>query len=154
MTRLPSYNGTPLRQALDRAGQYLQTTGNMSPYADTIGSSSTTYASCRQSYSVVMTDGKWNSAGPYSTVGNTDSASTTMPDGTSFPATAPFRDNNSGSLADIVYVYLFKNDGAEFWMAWAFWDRVIKVVMFSVFAWMYHGAAKNAEERGSVPAKR
>ena len=60
----------------------------------------------------------------------------------------------AGSLADIVYVYLFKNDGAEFWMAWAFWDRVIKVVMFSVFAWMYHGAAKNAEERGSVPAKR
>ena len=59
----------------------------------------------------------------------------------------------SGTLTDIVYMYFFKNDGTEFWMAWAFWDRVIKVVMFSIFAWMYHGAARHAEERDSASDK-
>ncbi|HMN82365.1 MAG TPA: PilC/PilY family type IV pilus protein [Burkholderiaceae bacterium] len=105
MTRLPTYNGTPLRQALDRTGQYLQATGSMSPYADTIGSPDTSYASCRQSYAVVMTDGKWNGSGPYSTVGNLDNNSQTMPDGTVYSPAAPYRDGNSGNLADIAFKY-------------------------------------------------
>jgi type IV pilus assembly protein PilY1 len=105
MTRLPTYNGTPLRQALDRTGQYLKATGNMSPYADTIGSPSTSYASCRQSYSVMMTDGKWNGSGPYSAVGNMDNSSQTTPDGTAYTPAAPYSDGNSGNLADIAFKY-------------------------------------------------
>ncbi len=105
MTRLPASGGTPLRQAFDRSGRYLQQTGSGGPYADSPGSSTTTYTSCRQSYSVVMTDGIWNGAGPASATGNVDNTATTTPDGRSYTPRRPFMDNNTSSLADIAFNY-------------------------------------------------
>ncbi len=105
MSRLPASGGTPLRQALDRVGRYLMTTGVNSPYADTIGDSTTGYASCRQSYSVMMTDGIWNGSGPYTNPGNIDSTSTTLPDGVSYTPIAPYKDTSSDSVADIAFKY-------------------------------------------------
>ncbi|MEZ5729641.1 MAG: hypothetical protein R3E48_17600 [Burkholderiaceae bacterium] len=81
MQRLPASGGTPLTQALDRTGRYLQMTGSRSPYADSIGTSGTAFTSCRQSYSVMMTDGIWNGSGPYTNPGNSDNARAPRPTG-------------------------------------------------------------------------
>ncbi|HKK14558.1 MAG TPA: hypothetical protein VKA14_07850, partial [Gammaproteobacteria bacterium] len=52
--------GTPLRDALNRVGQYFQTSGVNSPYAEDPGNQDGTEYACRQNFSVVMTDGLWN----------------------------------------------------------------------------------------------
>jgi uncharacterized PurR-regulated membrane protein YhhQ (DUF165 family) len=56
----------------------------------------------------------------------------------------------AGSLIDVFYVYAFKHEVAAFWLTWAFWDRIIKIALFGMLAWMYRGAAKHAGERESA----
>ncbi len=55
-------NGTPLRAALNRAGQYFSETGGSGPWGPGSG---TSQLSCRQNFAILTTDGYWNSdAGP------------------------------------------------------------------------------------------
>jgi hypothetical protein len=49
--------GTPLRDALDDAGQYFSRTDDRGPWSSTPGDSGGEDISCRQSYTVLMTDG-------------------------------------------------------------------------------------------------
>lgn len=53
-----STNGTPLRQALGRAGEYFTDTAGTGPYGPETGSNQ---VSCRQNFAIMTTDGYWNS---------------------------------------------------------------------------------------------
>jgi len=95
--------GTPLRRALDHAGRYYDRTdgSNLGPWADNPANPGTAAtekaAACRKSFTVLMTDGYWNSDAA-STVGivnvNVDGS-----------APSPFGDSYSNTLADIAYYY-------------------------------------------------
>gem|GEM_PF-633104 len=95
--------GTPLRRALDNAGRYYDRSdgANFGPWADDPakpGNAATEKAAaCRKSFTILMTDGYWNS----------DAASTTgivnvNVDGS---APSPFKDSYSNTLADIAWYY-------------------------------------------------
>jgi type IV pilus assembly protein PilY1 len=106
--------GTPLRRALNAAGQYYSRSDNAGPWGNTPGNSSDSspHLSCRQSYTILMTDGFWNGADP--AVGNVDDAdgpTITGPNAQTFQYTAadPYRDDFSNTLADVAMEY-WKND--------------------------------------------
>jgi hypothetical protein len=94
-----SSGGTPLQAALWRAGQYYDADDGQS------GSISTTApwaieedgGACQQSFSILMTDGFWNSS--FSSAGNADGDGNTIHDG------APFGDIYSNTLADVAMTY-------------------------------------------------
>ena len=105
LERLPAHDGTPLRAAVQRAGEYLKLTGTGSPYADNPSATTgITYTSCRASYSVVMTDGVWNTD-TVDAGGNIDGTSRTLPDGRSYTPGAPFDDTSSNTIADLSFLY-------------------------------------------------
>ena len=109
LVRLPANGSTPLRLALGRAGEYYRTTsGKNSPYAEDPQVSEGTQHSCRANYTIMMTDGIWNgsAASNASTDNeNVDDTARTLPDGTSYIPTSPYKDGNSGSLADVAFYY-------------------------------------------------
>ncbi|MGC1954142.1 MAG: PilC/PilY family type IV pilus protein [Gammaproteobacteria bacterium] len=98
--RLPAWGGTPLRSSLMRAGEMFKTDR---PYHDDPGANSNFGPVCRQNYSIVMTDGIWNTDNP--SIGNTDNGTRALPDGVTYTPRAPFKDSNSNSLADLAFEY-------------------------------------------------
>lgn len=110
LQRFSSEGGTPLRTAIQRAGQYYSTSsGTNNPYAEFPQVSLGTELSCRKNYHVLMTDGIWNSDN-ITAYGNADSVAATLPDGIAFPAAlAPYSDGNSDSVADIAF-YFWRTD--------------------------------------------
>ncbi|AGG88400.1 pilus assembly protein [Rhodanobacter denitrificans] len=97
--------GTPLRQALDAVGKYYKTA---QPW-QTLTSGTTEELACRQSYTILTTDGFWNDDPP-SSVGNVDNTKAgpvTGPNNQPFtynPA-LPYSDNQSDTLADVAMKY-------------------------------------------------
>ena len=110
LQRFSSEGGTPLRTAIQRAGQYYSTSsGTNNPYAEFPQVSLGTELSCRKNYHVMMTDGIWNNDN-ITAYGNADSVAATLPDGIAFPASlAPYADGNSNSVADIAF-YFWRTD--------------------------------------------
>lgn len=109
-------NGTPLRSALDAVGQYYKTDqpwGSMSSDPDYGTASGNTELACRQSYTILTTDGFWNGAGASSAVGDADSTVKTNTGSNNqsytFTAAQPYRDGLSGTLADVA-MYYWVND--------------------------------------------
>jgi type IV pilus assembly protein PilY1 len=100
--------GTPLHGALRRAGMYYEETGGNGPWGPQSG---TTQLSCRQSYSILTTDGYWNNGDSYPTaLGNVDNTAATVlaPDGTvayQYTPSAPYRDGFADTLADVAMHY-------------------------------------------------
>jgi len=106
LVRLPTYNGTPLRAALGRVGAYYSTTsGTNNPYAEEPQVKEETQHSCRANYTIMMTDGIWNGNNASGVSGNVDNTAKSLPDGTSYSPSAPFKDDNSNSLADVAFYY-------------------------------------------------
>ncbi|MEN9560043.1 MAG: type 4 fimbrial biosis protein PilY1, partial [Pseudomonadota bacterium] len=104
LTKLPASGNTPLRSAMTRAGNYFTTSDINSPAASNPGvDGDLTAAACRQNFHIMMTDGMWN--GDTISIGNTDSTATTLPDGTSYVSSSPYKDTNSNSLADVAFKY-------------------------------------------------
>lgn len=105
--RTPSAGNTPLRRALNRAGQALSGTD---PYRDDPLDSGSTARACRQSFHIALTDGLWNGPTP-SGIGDYDDTAHTLPDGKSYSpaessATAhPYHSGYSVNLADIAFYY-------------------------------------------------
>lgn len=95
--------GTPLRVAVQRAGEFLRRKDVNGPYAAVPGTSIGTEYTCRPSYSIVMTDGLWN--GDKVSVGDTDSSSTSLPDGITYNSRPPYKDGTSNTLADLTFYY-------------------------------------------------
>lgn len=120
-------SGTPLRRALEAAGEYFSRTDNSGPWGATPGTNDTTdHVECRKSYSILMTDGYWNGSDPSSSSVNanndgTNGATHSNPDSqnyierdngnnyTGYIAEDPFQDEHTGTLADVA-MYYWKND--------------------------------------------
>ncbi|WP_337842228.1 PilC/PilY family type IV pilus protein [Rheinheimera sp.] len=120
--RVYDYQGTPLRKALNNAGQYFSRTDNAGPWGKTPGSNdSADHIMCRQSYSILMTDGYWSedsasqaetSAARSNNDGSTSNNQTiTKPGGQSYTysVAGPFSDSYSNTLADVA-MYYWKRD--------------------------------------------
>lgn len=115
-------SGTPLRRSLDDVGQYYSRTDNRGPWGNTPGTddgvATSSHLQCRQSYTILMTDGYWNTgADPASTAAATLNVDGTAGPGHTGPGSAvfnytaisPFTDGNSDTLADVA-MYYWKND--------------------------------------------
>lgn len=106
-------SSTPLRQALNRAGQYFSRSDADGPYGPESGSNQ---LSCRQNFTILTTDGYWNdsSAGSPSPANadNTDGAEITSADGSTtykYTPAPPYKDTTSNTLADVA-MYYWKRD--------------------------------------------
>lgn len=84
--------GTPLRSALDNAGRYYAGSSSPIQTEDEGGS-------CQQNYTIMMTDGYWNSDSDWSGPGNYDGASSHQ------LVRASDRDGQSNTLADVALKY-------------------------------------------------
>jgi type IV pilus assembly protein PilY1 len=93
---------TPLRSALDAVGSYYQ-----DPQPWQTSTSDSTELACRQSYTILTTDGFWRDE--TISVGDVDStkATVTGPNGQSYTytAAAPYADTDSNTLADVAMKY-------------------------------------------------
>ena len=88
--------GTPLRTALNWAGRYYETTtGTNDPWKD---STYTQPLACRQSFTILTTDGYWSDAFALASDQNADGT-----------AARPYRDTYSNTLADVA-MYYYKRD--------------------------------------------
>lgn len=110
-------SGTPLREALGRAGEYFTEIGASGPYGPEEGSNQLT---CRQNFSILTTDGYWNGNAASnsdarkdndSKDGDSDGKKITGPEGAEFEykAVSPYKDGRPDTLADVA-MYYWKND--------------------------------------------
>ncbi|MHC5351790.1 pilus assembly protein [Metapseudomonas furukawaii] len=104
--------GTPLRKALGDAGEYYSRTDESGPWSSTPGQTGGKAYSCRQSYTILTTDGYWNGDaasrdGARANVDNTNGPTISGPDGQSYRYVpkAPFSDSASNTLADVAMYY-------------------------------------------------
>jgi len=89
-------SGTPLRTALNWAGNYYENkTGNDDPWRQTGYANSLT---CRQSFTILTTDGYWSDNFALNAIGNSDGTEA-----------LPYRDTYSNTLADVAMHY-YKRD--------------------------------------------
>lgn len=93
---LQSPSMTPLRRALDAAGQYYENDSSIGPWSTTPGKTGGNLLACRKSFTILMTDGFWNDA-----AAETEGA-TKNNDG---DKGNPFADNRSDTLADVAMYY-------------------------------------------------
>jgi type IV pilus assembly protein PilY1 len=107
---------TPLRRALDDVGQYYSRTDNRGPWGRIPGTNDiSAHLSCRQSYTILMTDGYWtdNTASEAGTTGaraNVDGTAGMNITGTgtesyTYASVTPFTDAHSNTLADVAMYY-------------------------------------------------
>lgn len=113
--------GTPLRRALDGAGQYFSRTDELGPWNDTPGSPGGDDLSCRQTFSILMTDGYTSGGSGFDATaaarradndsGTAHSTLNINPGGPNFSYTPadPFQDGRANTLAD-VSMYYWKRD--------------------------------------------
>ncbi len=108
--------GTPLLTALNAAGQYYSRDDSRGPWGVNPGSGteeSIDHISCRQSFTILMTDGYWSDGDTASGVNNQDgNAGSTIlrPEGDTgasytYAPGAPFSDSHSTTLADVAMKY-------------------------------------------------
>lgn len=103
--------GTPLRPALEDAGEYYSRTDNRGPWGNNPGTNdNSSHVECRPSYTIMMTDGIWNGNDPeIGNVDNTPGPSHTNPksggDDFNYLAVSPFADGHSDTLADMAMKY-------------------------------------------------
>ncbi|MFK2905628.1 pilus assembly protein PilY [Dyella ginsengisoli] len=106
ISRAKASGGTPLRQALGAVGSYYQTAQPWTSKNPTTGGDEE--LACRQSYTILTTDGFWNGNSPgVGNVDNTAAGPITGPTNQPFtynPA-PPFADANSDTLADVAMKY-------------------------------------------------
>lgn len=106
---------TPLRKALAGVGEYFKTPQPWETFAGEPGyqsGASNPVLACRQSYTILTTDGFWNGSSP--DVGNqdgSDGVSIQDPNGQGhkYIAAAPYTDSHDNTLADVAMKF-WKND--------------------------------------------
>jgi len=103
---------TPLRRALGAAGEYYSRTDARGPWSSTPGQAGGTEYACRQSYTILTTDGYWNGDAASNeaarlNVDNLNGPTITGPDGASYRYVpkAPFSDSHANTLADVAMYY-------------------------------------------------
>jgi type IV pilus assembly protein PilY1 len=104
--QIPTSSGTPLLDAMSRAGNYYSTSGDGSPYDTDFGAAAKAgdkELTCRRNYHVMMTDGIWNSS--VSKPGNIDNSRFELPDKKPYEPRSPYRDETKDSLSDVAFKY-------------------------------------------------
>ncbi|MEN5115903.1 PilC/PilY family type IV pilus protein [Luteimonas sp. TWI662] len=101
--------GTPLRTALNSAGEYFSSTGSKGPYGP---QSKQDQYTCRQNFAILTTDGYWNSGG--ADVGDVDGKEGSVIEGPNnqryqYSPVGPYKDGYADTLADVAMQY-WKND--------------------------------------------
>ncbi len=101
--------GTPLIPALVRAGEYYKNSTASGPWGPGTGAAQT---SCRPSFTILTTDGYWNSGS--ASVGNADNTAGSTITGASgetytYAPVRPYLDSQSNTLADVA-MYYWKSD--------------------------------------------
>lgn len=107
MQNLSFPSGTPLREALDRAGKFMQQPVAWHKFPNGSGNTTANTYACRPSYHILMTDGKWNggNGSPSGTL-RADHGSFTLPDGKSYNGSLrPYADGTKDTLADLAMHY-------------------------------------------------
>lgn len=106
-TRFNLASGTPLRSAVERAGNFLTGSIAWEKEPGSTGNTAANTYSCRPSYHIVMTDGMWTNTGEtISNPSRNDSANFILPDGKNYTGNiAPFSDSTQATLADIAMHY-------------------------------------------------
>lgn len=94
----PAANGTPLKAATQRMGEYFSNISNIAQ--DDSGQRYT----CQPNYHLLMTDGYWNENTSLS-VENRDGTSQTLGNGSTYNPAAPYSDSYSNTLADLAMYY-------------------------------------------------
>lgn len=98
--------GTPLRVALKRAGEYFERTDNRGPWGAEPGTNnSTDHLECRQSFTILMTDGYWSGTSNPNVGNADDDDGVAIGDYDGYVAEAPFKDDHSNTLADVAMHY-------------------------------------------------
>lgn len=97
---------TYLRKALDDAGKYYET---QAPWLEIPGNTSSGILTCRQNFTILMTDGYWG-GDSVSDVGNSDNTAGSVIQGVNnssyqYSPSAPFADSYTDSLADVAMKY-------------------------------------------------
>ena len=109
-------DGTPLRGALNLAGQYYMRRDNKGPWSESPGlNDDEPDLECRRNYSVLVTDGYWSGGevsgdpGKNNDGSNNPSHSSPTGDSYTYKAASPFSDSRDETLADVA-MYYWKND--------------------------------------------
>jgi type IV pilus assembly protein PilY1 len=105
-TRLFAINpsgGTPLRESLARAGRYFAQRSGLTGATDPV------QYSCQKNFSILTTDGYWNSGGGVRLDGTAIDNEDNDPAMVIGGVTGPFADNWTGTLADVA-AYYYKTD--------------------------------------------
>ncbi len=95
---LNSSGSTPLRRALDAAGRYYENDADNGPWSERPGGTreNNNILSCRKSFTILMTDGYWNSA---------EAATANARLNNDGGKENPFSDTHSNTLADVAMYY-------------------------------------------------
>lgn len=114
--------GTPLRRALEGAGQYYSRSDEFGPWSSTPGQAGGTDIECRQSYAIMMTDGSASGGTANDASGdrrdNNDGTTQNnmtiinpSPSGSNFNyvVRSPFQDGRGDTIADVA-MYYWKRD--------------------------------------------
>lgn len=103
---MPFDGGTPLRDSLKRAGDFLtkEKAWQKYPLGNGINNAENTLA-CRPSYHVLMTDGMWNGVVTAPSPLKHDNTAFNLPDGRQYTAKSPYKSNSSETLADLAMHY-------------------------------------------------
>ncbi|MFN2334927.1 MAG: pilus assembly protein, partial [Wenzhouxiangellaceae bacterium] len=110
--RVLNRQGTPLRRAAQRVGEYFERDDSRGPWSTTPGAGGGQDLACRQSFHILMTDGFWNGDDP--SVGNSDGTAGTPvlgPDigegvqSFNYAPVPPFSDAATNTLADVAMHY-------------------------------------------------
>lgn len=108
--------GTPLKIGLESAGRYYSRTDSKGPWSTTPGVAGGTDLVCRQSYTILMTDGYWNGpeavdAGAQANNDGTAGTQINYPDlppyqqSYTYLPVSPYTDARSKTLADVAMYY-------------------------------------------------
>lgn len=103
---MPFDGGTPLRDSLKRAGDFLsgEKAWQKYPKGGGVNTNENTLA-CRPSYHVLMTDGMWNGSVSMPSSFRHDNTNFTLPDGEEYKAKSPYKSSAQNTLADLAMHY-------------------------------------------------
>lgn len=136
--------GTPLLSALDAAGRYFSREDSRGPWGLNPGSgdeSTLDHITCRQNFTILMTDGYWSDGNTAPNIGNQDGTpglTIQRPEGDAaddykYEPVGPFADSHSTTLADVAMKYwkndlrlnLINNVPSDLYVNPAFWQHMV-----------------------------
>lgn len=106
LQRIPFSGGTPLPDAMIRAGNYYSEDRPWQKNPGGTGNTSDNTYACRPSYHIMMTDGIWGTAASSTPASfRHDNGTFTLKDGREYNGQHPYKDSQNNTLADLAMHY-------------------------------------------------